>query len=288
MGVRTRTSTEHRYQLCRDEYCERYVCRVYREACRDGLDEGRRRGFDEGSPPGYAEGLGVGSRRPAGGICRELAALAAVPAALTWTSRGRSCSSLAVLAVWLLSLLVRPVRPVLAVPREACPHRHGRAEGPQVLGVQGHRAQAADRVAPGAPDPPHGGRGLAGPEGRSVMKGTWETTGGGAGQLVPVLGALAAIGAIVWLVVTFIWVIAAAVAVVLGLVVAVLVWLARHGAEVATVQRSALPPPEATPLTSRASQALPAPQLHVHYHLHLDGQAAEVVRRQAITERRTS
>ena len=55
------------------------------------------------------------------------------------------------------------------------------------------------------------------------------------------------------------------------------------------VAHAALPAPEATPLPSRTSQALPAPQQHVHYHLHLDGgQAAEAVRGQAITDRRTS
>jgi len=112
------------------------------------------------------------------------------------------------------------------------------------------------------------------------MRGTWETTsGGGAGQLVPVLGGLAAIGAIVWLVVTFLWVIAAIIAVVLVLIAAGLVWLARHGSEVATVAHAAIPAPEAEPVTGRADQALPAPQ-HVHYHLHIE--------QSAITERRTS
>ena len=60
MGVRTDTSTEHRYQRCRDEDCERYVCRVYREAWRDGLDEGRRRGWDEGYTEGYGRGFSAG------------------------------------------------------------------------------------------------------------------------------------------------------------------------------------------------------------------------------------
>jgi len=50
-------STEHRYDRCNDEFCERYICRVYREAWRDGLDEGRRRGFDEGFSAGFSEGL---------------------------------------------------------------------------------------------------------------------------------------------------------------------------------------------------------------------------------------
>jgi hypothetical protein len=42
---------------------------------------------------------------------------------------------------------------------------------------------------------------------------------------------------------------------------------------------------EPRPVTARPSQALPAPQQHVHYHLHLDGQEPEAVRRQAFTDR---
>ncbi len=111
------------------------------------------------------------------------------------------------------------------------------------------------------------------------MRGTWETTDSG-GQLVQVLGTLAALGAVVWVVVTFVWVIAAIAGVTAVAMVASLVWLARHGAEVAMVQRSALPPPEAAPLPSRPPQALPALQQHVHYHLYLDGQAAGAVRQE--------
>ena len=99
----------------------------------------------------------------------------------------------------------------------------------------------------------------------------------------------AVVAAVVWVVITFVWLIAAIVGLALAVSVAGLVWLARHGGDVAMVARAALPAPEATPLPSRTSQALPAPQQHVHYHLHLDGgQAAEAVRRQAITDRRTS
>ena len=91
------------------------------------------------------------------------------------------------------------------------------------------------------------------------MRGTWQTEGGG-GQLATVAGGAAAIGAVIWLVLTFLWVIAAIVGVALVLVAAGLVWLARHGGEVATVTRAALPPPEAAPVTARPVQALPAPQ----------------------------
>ncbi len=56
MGVRAGTQQEHRYQLCRDEYCDRFPCRVYKEGWRDGYDEGRRRGYDEGFTDGYSKG----------------------------------------------------------------------------------------------------------------------------------------------------------------------------------------------------------------------------------------
>ena len=31
MGFTAGTQEEHRYQLCRDEYCDRFPCRIYRE-----------------------------------------------------------------------------------------------------------------------------------------------------------------------------------------------------------------------------------------------------------------
>ena len=31
MGLLAGTSSEHRYQRCDDEYCDRFPCRVYRE-----------------------------------------------------------------------------------------------------------------------------------------------------------------------------------------------------------------------------------------------------------------
>ena len=57
MGSTAGTQQEHRYQLCRDEFCERYICRVYREGRRDGEEDGRRRGWDEAYPVAYAEGM---------------------------------------------------------------------------------------------------------------------------------------------------------------------------------------------------------------------------------------
>jgi hypothetical protein len=53
MGVRERTSTEHRYQTCRDEFCDRFPCRIYQEGRRDGQQEGYQQGWSEG----YTEGV---------------------------------------------------------------------------------------------------------------------------------------------------------------------------------------------------------------------------------------
>jgi hypothetical protein len=57
MGVRERSSTEHRYQLCNDPLCDRFICRVYQEGRRDGYQEGHQRGWDEGYGTGFQAGL---------------------------------------------------------------------------------------------------------------------------------------------------------------------------------------------------------------------------------------
>ena len=57
MGVQLGTSEEHRYQLCNDEYCDRFPCRVYREGHRDGFDEGRAVGEVAGYASGFEDGL---------------------------------------------------------------------------------------------------------------------------------------------------------------------------------------------------------------------------------------
>ena len=74
------------------------------------------------------------------------------------------------------------------------------------------------------------------------------------------LAALAATGAVVWLVMTFWIVIAVALGVAMAAAVAGGVWLARHGAEAAVVSRTPLPAPERAPIASRPAQALQAPQ----------------------------
>jgi flagellar biosynthesis/type III secretory pathway protein FliH len=56
MGVLTDAREQHRYQTCRDEGCQRYACRVYREGCADGY----RRGYDLGHAKGHAEGYSAG------------------------------------------------------------------------------------------------------------------------------------------------------------------------------------------------------------------------------------
>ncbi len=56
MGVINGARTQHRYQTCRDELCERFACRTYREGLRDGYN----RGFAEGEAIGHAEGYSEG------------------------------------------------------------------------------------------------------------------------------------------------------------------------------------------------------------------------------------
>ena len=94
-GSRRAPASEHRYQLCDDEFCDRFPCRVYKEGYADGYDDGHRRGYDEGYAAGYAEGFGDGMA-----ACpRRISAswppwpLSRPRTGVTWTSRGRSCSS---------------------------------------------------------------------------------------------------------------------------------------------------------------------------------------------------
>ena len=52
LGVLTNGRTqEHRYQTCRDESCERFACRVWRE----GYGAGHGAGKAEGHAEGYDE-----------------------------------------------------------------------------------------------------------------------------------------------------------------------------------------------------------------------------------------
>ena len=60
MVVAARTATEHRYQTCHDEGCERFACRVYKEGYRDGFGAGFGAGYAAGYTEGYSEGYGAG------------------------------------------------------------------------------------------------------------------------------------------------------------------------------------------------------------------------------------
>lgn len=61
MGLQAVSTDEHRYQVCRDEYCQRFACRVYREGQRDGYGAGHAAGAAEGFAAGYSAGYTAGS-----------------------------------------------------------------------------------------------------------------------------------------------------------------------------------------------------------------------------------
>lgn len=61
MGVLPGTGTEHRYQTCDDESCDRFICRVYQEGYRNGYEDGNGAGFAAGQAAGYAEGYAAGA-----------------------------------------------------------------------------------------------------------------------------------------------------------------------------------------------------------------------------------
>jgi hypothetical protein len=56
MGVRLDIGTEHRYQSCGDDLCDRFPCRVYRE----GYEAGNGAGFATGYSTGHADGYEAG------------------------------------------------------------------------------------------------------------------------------------------------------------------------------------------------------------------------------------
>ena len=56
MGLKNGSGDEHRYQLCKDEYCERFPCRLYKEGHRNGFEEGYQKGYEEGYANGYEAG----------------------------------------------------------------------------------------------------------------------------------------------------------------------------------------------------------------------------------------
>lgn len=56
MGLQATGTDGHRYQLCRDEFCQRFACRVYREGYADGHGAGAAAGYAAGYGDGYAQG----------------------------------------------------------------------------------------------------------------------------------------------------------------------------------------------------------------------------------------
>jgi hypothetical protein len=47
----------HRYQSCKDEHCERFPCRVYREGFADGHAAGYSTGYADGYAQGFPDGI---------------------------------------------------------------------------------------------------------------------------------------------------------------------------------------------------------------------------------------
>ena len=56
MALLAGTGTEHRYQTCDDEWCDRFPCRVYKEGYEAGHAAGSAAGYAAGRADGYAEG----------------------------------------------------------------------------------------------------------------------------------------------------------------------------------------------------------------------------------------
>ena len=57
----TDAQTQHRYQTCRDEDCQRFACRIYREGFREGYGAGHAAGHAQGYSEGYTEGYAAGA-----------------------------------------------------------------------------------------------------------------------------------------------------------------------------------------------------------------------------------
>jgi hypothetical protein len=55
-GVLTGERTQHRYLACRDEGCQRFACRVYKEGYQHGYGAGHATGYAQGHAAGFAEG----------------------------------------------------------------------------------------------------------------------------------------------------------------------------------------------------------------------------------------
>ncbi len=60
LEVLTGERTQHRYETCRNESCERFACRVYRQGYQDGYEAGQAAGYAAGEAAGYAAGYSQG------------------------------------------------------------------------------------------------------------------------------------------------------------------------------------------------------------------------------------
>jgi flagellar biosynthesis/type III secretory pathway protein FliH len=56
MGVLTDARQQHDYRRCRDEDCQKYACRIWREAYAEGYGAGHAAGHAQGHAEGHAEG----------------------------------------------------------------------------------------------------------------------------------------------------------------------------------------------------------------------------------------
>ncbi len=61
MGVIADARMQHHYQTCRDESCERFACRVYREGYNDGHAAGYAAGEAAGYSSAHADGYAAAS-----------------------------------------------------------------------------------------------------------------------------------------------------------------------------------------------------------------------------------
>jgi hypothetical protein len=59
--VLTGERTQHDYRRCRDEDCQRFACRVYKEGYINGKLAGRAEGRAEGEAAGYSNGYSAGA-----------------------------------------------------------------------------------------------------------------------------------------------------------------------------------------------------------------------------------
>jgi hypothetical protein len=91
MGVLSDVRT-HRYQTCRDEGCERFACRVWKEEYREGYGaghaagyaQGHAAGYSEGHSDGYSEGYAAGAASASGLAAMSTLVLLVIGALAVW------------------------------------------------------------------------------------------------------------------------------------------------------------------------------------------------------------